>query len=351
MSSTCSTELDILRRLGNQKCVDVPAAEPRGRKLACEMRAAIDKAMAKKEGDAAPSPAAGAVVAEEAAEATPAAAPIPPPAAPVPAEDRGETAAEQETPKRSSALSEAMLHAAEPAALPAPVQAAREAPTPEPLPRPPREPPQEPPAPREPPARRPRDDSDSDGGGRGRAGEGERLEKQGFLIELQSLESRGARLSRRFSMKDSLTELEFEVSKQTSLLTTQSTVAFMRESLRLLVNGVELANNRLGPFLVIDGWAEGIVTDMSRFNAPLEKIYKRYWRKQQVSPIMELGWIILGSLVMTHFKNKLFGARREEAPPPAPAPPRTKPAPHYGAAPAGPRGRATLRPPTSLFNL
>jgi predicted transcriptional regulator len=155
--------------------------------------------------------------------------------------------------------------------------------------------------------------------------EGERLEKQGFLIELQALESRGAKLSRRFGMQDTLGELEFEVNRQTSLLNTQSTVSFMKDSLRLLVNAVEIANTRFGPVLAMDGWAESIVSDMNRFNSPFEKIYKRYWRKQQVSPIMELGWILLGSLVMTHFKNKIFGPRRDdsfktEARPPSSAP-------------------------------
>jgi hypothetical protein len=207
-----------------------------------------------------------------------------------------------------------------------------------------------------------------------------RLEKQGYLIELQALEARGVKLSRPFSMKDGLTELEFEVQKQNSNLNTVSAVANMKDMMKICFNGLEMCNLKFGPFLCMEGWAESITSDMKRFDSSLEKLYKRYWRKQQMSPVMELGMIILGSLAMHHFKTKLFGPVIRPASPPPPPPQQpskvhadsTPPPPRLrkgtpsnltsssfpARAPAGsssfPRAaaassRPTLRPPSAMF--
>jgi Family of unknown function (DUF5767) len=193
-----------------------------------------------------------------------------------------------------------------------------------------------------------------------------RLEKQGYLIELQALRSKGVKLSREFSMKDTLTELEFEVQKQNSNLNAAAAVSNMKDMMRIGFNGLEMANARFGPFLCMDGWAESLTSDMKRFDNALEKLYKRYWRKQSMSPVMELGMIILGSLAMHHFKSKLFGPVR---PPPkaataaAPQPESVSPPPprlRRGGTPAQtpvanqrepsrPALRPTLKPPTAMF--
>ena len=197
-----------------------------------------------------------------------------------------------------------------------------------------------------------------------------RLEKQGYLIELQALHSKGVRLSREFSMKDTLTELEFEVQKQNSNLSAAGAVANMKDMMRIGFNGLEMANGRFGPFLCMDGWAQSLTSDMKRFDVALEKLYKRYWRKQSMSPIMELGMIILGSLAMHHFKTKLFGPVRplpktapaatptqsDHAPPHHSVPPKLRrgtpsQVPLSGSLKDTSRGatRPTLRPPTAMF--
>ena len=135
----------------------------------------------------------------------------------------------------------------------------------------------------------------------------DRLEKQAYLIELQQLERKGISLSRAFSMSDSIAELEFEVTKQNAGLSTVNTVAFMRDSLKLIISGVEVGNAKLGPFLSIDGWSASLCHDMARYDHALERVYKRYFRKQQMSPLLELAWLLLGSMVMFHVKNKIFG--------------------------------------------
>ena len=174
-------------------------------------------------------------------------------------------------------------------------------------------------------------------------GDTERREKQGFLIELASLQKRGVLLTRNFTMADSLMDIQFEFDRQTSNLSTLNTVSFMRDSLKLAITGIELANNRLGPILAIDGWAESVTTDMSRYDHALERLYKRYWRKTSMSPVVELAFLILGSAMTYHFKTKFFGPQNVR--PPAPMPPSRPPARAPTPVRSSKPKRPTLRPP------
>lgn len=149
------------------------------------------------------------------------------------------------------------------------------------------------------------------------------MEKQGYLIELKRMKARGIELSREFSEADSLAELEFEVAKQNASVSTENSVSFMRDMLRLVITGLEVGNNKLGPFLSMEGWAEATTADMHRYDNALERIHRRYFRKSQMSPIMEMAWLLFGSLAMWHFKSKFLGggssssssARSSAAPP------------------------------------
>lgn len=188
----------------------------------------------------------------------------------------------------------------------------------------------------------------------------ESLQKQGVLIELQQLENRGAKLSRAFTMRDSLAEMEFELSRQNSAISASKAVAFMREALQLGISAIEIGNTKLGPFLSIDGWANSVCQDMRVYDHSLERIYKRYFRKQQLSPVMELGMLLVGSMITWHFKSQFLG-QTPAAPQSMPKRPTctTARAPPFRdgtqqtAERRSPRssstGRPTMRPPTMMF--
>jgi hypothetical protein len=338
MSEISSTDVDIFRRLGNPEVVDVNGAGNTTRQITAQMRQAIETAMAARRNDD-----------DDDDDDEPRR-----PSATVP------TSAS--TPSR---LAQAMASAAA-----APGERASAAPaapsSPPPPPRPVQQQQQQQRRPAPEPSEAGSDDGDAAAAPQSKDAEQIRLEKQGYLIELQALERKGVTLSRTFSMRDSVTELEFEVQKQQSALSTANAVSFMRDSLRMAFNGIEIANSRLGPFLSIEGWAESMTSDMKRFDNALERLYKRYWRKQQMSPLMELAWIILGSLAAHHFKQKLFGPHVRPvhvAAGPSPQPrgqPKAQPTlrrgtPAQPAAPptafekARPAVRPVLRPPTALF--
>ena len=160
----------------------------------------------------------------------------------------------------------------------------------------------------EPPAAPPKKaESDSDDESPPQPSFGSSTEKQGYLIELQALQNKGVRLTRKFTMKDTIEDLQFEYEKQNTNLTTANYVAFMKDTLKVAFTGIELGNNKLGPFLQLNGWAETATRDMDRYDHALERVYKKYWRKQQMSPLVELAWLIVGSMFMHHFKTKFFG--------------------------------------------
>jgi len=353
MSVISSTDVECFLRLSNPEVVDLTANAASSRQIAQQMRDAMEKAVA-----STASGRGGEDSDEEGGRGAEAPAARPPPRQASSLSSaisalRSSSAAEAPPGRSAAAPSSLPVQAAPPPAAARPLSRIEEEASSE------EEEPPEPPAAKPAPPAGPKDP------------ETVRLEKQGVLLELQSLETKGVKLTRSFSMADGLTEMEFELQKQTSLLNTASAVQNMKDVLRLGLNGMELANAKLGPFICMEGWAESLTSDMKRFDAPLEKLYKRYWRKASMSPIMELGMIILGSLAMHHFKTKIFG--RIAAPPPPPreepaygrggggkgggpppvARPRPRPAPPVPSAPPSDARarRPVLRSPTSLLGL
>lgn len=130
------------------------------------------------------------------------------------------------------------------------------------------------------------------------------LQKQSVLLELERLKSNGVTLSRRFTMNDRLEDMQFEVRRHLLNIDEQNTVQFMRDTMRIVFSGIEIANGKLGPFLDLDGWAAEVGADMSRYDSSLSRLYRKYWRRSTMSPEMELAVGILGSMGMHHFKRK-----------------------------------------------
>lgn len=129
-------------------------------------------------------------------------------------------------------------------------------------------------------------------------------EKQGYLLELRKYEHQGMHLTKSFSMRDSLEDLQFEYDRIKMNLDTLSGVNFMKDAMKLAFTGIELANSKMGPFMHLDGWSREMTQDMQKYNHCLEKLYKKHWRKGSMAPETELAFMILGSMVVHHFKSK-----------------------------------------------
>ena len=86
----------------------------------------------------------------------------------------------------------------------------------------------------------------------------------------------GVRLTRRYTVDDNLADMQLEVRRHLIQMEEDSTVKFMKDAIRIGCTGLEMMNNRLGPFLELDGWSNETCKDMDRYNLPLSKIYKIY---------------------------------------------------------------------------
>lgn len=140
------------------------------------------------------------------------------------------------------------------------------------------------------------------------------MEKQGYLLELQKFQGPpyNIKLTREYTMDDSLGDIQFEYDRIKSNLTTANNVALIRDTLGFVFTGIESANHRWGPILQLDGWADSFIEDRQRYDHVLERLYKKHWRLGNMSPEAEFGWLIGSSMVKHHLKLKINGGKLPE---------------------------------------
>ena len=114
-----------------------------------------------------------------------------------------------------------------------------------------------------------------------------------------------------------LVELKYELSRRKHREEERSQIQLMQDVLKIALVSIEALNERFGPFLHLRGWSRHATSDMSRYERSLRAIHYRYFRRSLSSPIMELGWIVIGSAFMWHVQCKFLGGPPMESPPPA----------------------------------
>jgi hypothetical protein len=131
-------------------------------------------------------------------------------------------------------------------------------------------------------------------------------EKEALLQELHNLEKTlGVKLTRQWDVdKNTLDELQFEFDRIQSEQQATQVVDYAKTGIKFGVAGIEFALKKAG-LESVDGWYNNSCKDMNKYNRPLGRLYKKYWRKTQMSPITELGFLLVGSLGWTVVQNKL----------------------------------------------
>ena len=132
-----------------------------------------------------------------------------------------------------------------------------------------------------------------------------RDEKEGLLTELLSLaESGQCKLVRTLTMKDSLEEISFQYDRCQSEIEARRMVNLAKSSIDVGAGLIEMVAKNFG-FPLLDGYHKSLCSDMNRFDRPLTKIYKKYWRRGAQKPEMELAMIIIGSFGWTVMSNMM----------------------------------------------
>ena len=129
--------------------------------------------------------------------------------------------------------------------------------------------------------------------------------KTEVLNDLDRLRRNGLHV-REFNLNDNVEDMEHEVRRQMMNLEEANAIAFMKNAMQIAFTGIELMNNKMGPFLHLDGWAASTSKDINKYDLPLGKIYRKYMTKKTASsPEAEIAMGIMGSMCMHHFGRKL----------------------------------------------
>lgn len=129
--------------------------------------------------------------------------------------------------------------------------------------------------------------------------------KRTLLLDLRQLELAGIKLSKEWTMEDSVSDMMLEMRRLTLAMDETSNVNMMRDGMRLLVTGIEMVNNRIG-LLDLDGWSAEVCRDLKKHDANLSRIYRKYWkRSHSTSPEVDICMSLIGSMGLFHMKRSM----------------------------------------------
>ena len=131
------------------------------------------------------------------------------------------------------------------------------------------------------------------------------LEKQSTLYDLNQLEARGVRLSRKWSMDDSLDDMTHELRHHLLVLDERENVGMMKNGLKMALTGIEIINTRFN-LLDLEGWSTQAASELDRQDGNLSRIYRKYWRRSTSNnPESEIIFSLFSSMGMYHMKRSM----------------------------------------------
>ena len=132
-------------------------------------------------------------------------------------------------------------------------------------------------------------------------------EKFKILKKLENLEKKGANLSKKYSMEDSLNEMQGEYEMLISEKEKSNSVKFQGKILMAAITGLEFLNNKFDPFdLKMDGWAEQVNENLNDYDEIFTELHEKYKSKAKMAPELKLLFQLGGSAIMVHMTNTMF---------------------------------------------
>jgi hypothetical protein len=132
-------------------------------------------------------------------------------------------------------------------------------------------------------------------------------EKFKYLRLLESIEQKGASLSKKYTMDSHLDEMKGEYETLKNEKEKSNSVKFQGKMLMACVSGLEFLNGRFDPFdLKLDGWAEAVNENMEEYDDVFGELHEKYGSKAKMAPELKLLFMLGGSGVMLHMTNTMF---------------------------------------------
>ena len=132
-------------------------------------------------------------------------------------------------------------------------------------------------------------------------------EKQKMLLKLYEYQTKGIKLSKRFTPESTYEEVKLEYDMQNKMLSNESAIAFSRKMLMAAVTGLEYMNGRFDPFNIkLDGWSESVMENIGDYDKIFERLAEKYSGRGEMAPELELLFSLAGSAFMFHLTSSFF---------------------------------------------
>ena len=144
--------------------------------------------------------------------------------------------------------------------------------------------------------------------------EEEKVKKGDLLTKLERLEKKGITPNRRYTMDNTLEEIQTEFDRLVDARNLEASIRFQRQALMSVVTGLEWMNGRFDPFdLKLDGWSESVHENVEDFDEIFEELYDKYKEKGKMPPEVRLVMSLAGSGFMCHVSNTFLRSRMPSA--------------------------------------
>ena len=132
-------------------------------------------------------------------------------------------------------------------------------------------------------------------------------EKFEILRKLETLETKGATLSKKYTMDSDLNEMKGEYEFLINEKEKQNSVKFQGKVLNTLITGIEFLNNKFDPFdIKLDGWSEQVNENIDDFDEIFAELHEKYKSKAKMAPEIKLLFQLASSGIMIHMTNTMF---------------------------------------------
>lgn len=132
-------------------------------------------------------------------------------------------------------------------------------------------------------------------------------EKFTVLRKLETLEKKGVKLTKRYTMDSSLAEMQGEYEMVIADKERSNSCKFQGRMLMAAVTGLEFLNNKFDPFdIKLDGWAEQVNENIDDYDEIFSELHEKYKSKAKMAPELKLLFQLGGSAIMVHMTNTMF---------------------------------------------
>ena len=132
-------------------------------------------------------------------------------------------------------------------------------------------------------------------------------EKFEILRKLELLESKGATLSKKYTMDSELNEMKGEYEFLVTQKEKQNSIKFQGKVLTTMITGLEFLNSKFDPFdIKLDGWSEQINENVDDFDEIFGELHDKYKSKAKMAPEIKLLFQLASSGIMIHMTNTMF---------------------------------------------